>query len=247
MFLLIPFLGYADTLIINKEGKDTYIQEEKFMLAEGENVLGSISLLPIIYGDFLKVELENGYVVSYVINHFSTDWKENLKGKEISIEGNGRFISGKVIEVQGDDILINTQKGLVITTLPKFPAKISIKGSFEKAFSPSVDLKVFSKEVGEQIIKLTYPVKGVNYKIKYIEEKDKLTPYFVIENNTPVNFENITLEIKGKLFDKTFKNFFLPAYSKKILKADIEKGQFEEGFIYKLKNKEIEEIKVFRK
>ena len=245
--LLIAGFTYADTLIINTDGKDTYVQEEKFMLADGENVLGPINLLPIIYGDFLKFEIKDGYIISYVLNNFSTNWKENLKGKEISIEGNGRVISGKVVDIQGENIILNTAKGLVITTVPKFPSKISLKGNFGKSFSPSIDIKVYSKEVGEKVIKIIYPVKGIYYKVKYIAEKDKLTPYFVIKNKTPVNFEKITLKIKGKLFTKTISNFYLPAYSKKVIKADIKRSQFEEGLIYKYKNQSIESIKVYKR
>ncbi len=245
--LLIVGFTYADTLVVKTDGKDTYVQEEKFMLADGENVLGPINLLPIIYGDFLKFEIQDGHLISYVLNNFSTNWKENLKGKNISIEGNGRVISGKVMDVQGENILLNTAKGLVITTFPTFPSKISLKGSYKKSFSPSIDVNIYSKDVGEKTIKIIYPVRGITYKMKYVAEKDKLTPYFVLENKTSVNFEKITLKIKGKLFTKVIKDFYLPAYSKKVIKADIKKEQFEEGLIYRYKNQNVESIRVYRR
>ncbi len=249
IFLLLATFSFsfADKLIVKKDGNCTYVQEEKFMLAEGENVIGPINLLPIINTRFLRVSLKDGYLVSYVINNYSKNWKENLKGKTVSVEGEGRFIVGRVVDIQGDNILINTSKGLVITTFPKFPGKISLKGKFSETFSPTVNLKIYSKNIGEKIIKIIYPVKGIIYKIHYLAYKNKLTPYFVIKNNTPIDFNDIDLVIKGKLFTKVIKNFSIPAYSQRVIRADLKHSEYEEGLLFRYKNDSIQYIKVYRK
>ncbi|RMD45996.1 MAG: hypothetical protein D6834_03085 [Aquificota bacterium] len=248
LFLLLLFgISYADTLIINSEGKDTYVQEEKFMFAEGENVIGPVNLLPIISSDLLKIKIQNGYVKSYVINNFSKDWKKNLKGKKITVEGNGRFISGKVINIKDNYIMLDTPKGFVITTIPKFPGKISLKGSFKETFSPIVNLKIFSKDTEEKTVKIIYPVQGIKYSLKYISDKGKLISFLIIENKTPVHFKNINLKIKGKFFTKQFNKVFIPPFSKKVIKINLKKSEYEEGIIYRYKNESIEKTTIYKR
>ncbi|RMA97136.1 hypothetical protein [Hydrogenothermus marinus] len=248
IFLILFLIGfaYADTLIINKKGKDTYIQEEKFMFAEGENVIGPIKLIPIISSSLIKVELKNGYLISYLLSDFNKNWEKNLKGKIVSVEGNGRFITGKVIDIQDNYIIIDTPKGITITTIPKFPARISLKGKFQDSFSPTLNLKIYSKDIQEKTIKIIYPVEGIKYSMKYIEENKRLTAYFILENNTPVDFKNIDLVLKGNFFTKKFKNVYLPAFSKKVIKADIPPEKYEEGIIYKYKNQTFNKTTIYK-
>jgi len=247
-FLLITYgISFADTLIINPNGKDTYIQEEKFMFAEGDNVIGPVNLLPVISSDLLKVEIKNGYIKSYIVSGFSKDWRKNLKGKKITVEGNGRFISGKVINVKDKYIMLDTPKGFVITTIPKFPGKISLKGNYKETFSPTVNLKIFSKDTEEKTVRIIYPINGIRYSLKYISDKGNITPFIVIENKTAVHFKNINLKVKGKFFIKEFKNIFIPPFSKKIIKIDLKKSQYEEGIIYRYKNNNMEKTTIYKR
>jgi len=227
---LLFFSGvvFSDTIVLTKN-KATYIQKEEFMLAEGENILGPIELHPLNTLEILNFEIKDAEVVDYIYEPSSLNWKENLIGKEVVISGDGRVFKGKVIDIKKDFITLDTKKGVSIIPIPKFPSKIEIKKSYSSSSSPKITFKVISKTSGESEIKISYPIKGISWKIRYLQKDNKLTGFLEIENNTAFTFTSVDIFIKP--LNKKLEKVFLPANSKKIIKIDIGK-KLPDGIVF---------------
>ncbi|WP_456384171.1 hypothetical protein [Persephonella sp.] len=249
-FLILLFfvagMAYGNTLILTEGKYSTYIQEEEFMLAEGENVIGPISILPVALVDAVEVIGDNETVRSMIFEKTSSDWKKNILGKYVTIEGEGRIIRGTVISVEGNYITLNTKKGFVVTTLPEFPSRISSPLRWEELFSPQLTLKVNSSEAKSQVLKIRYPVKGVDWRINYIMDiKDgikQLKGYIVITNNTPVDFRRVDIIIKNRI-NREFQQVSLPPYTekkilftKKNISSPADLSGLPEGKVYVYRN-----------
>lgn len=218
LFLLIFGISYSNTLILTSGKYQTYIQQEEFMIAEGENIIGPISLLPIAVVDAVDVSADNLSIKRLIIEKTSQDWKKNLLGKFITVEGEGRVIRGTVISIDDRYITISGKKGFIVTTIPEFSSRISSHLRWEELFSPQLTLKVNSQEARTQIFKVSYPIKGIKWKISYILKIRNglkiLKGYILIDNNTPVDFKRINLVINGKI-KKTFKDMAIPPFTQK--------------------------------
>jgi len=247
IFLLLLNLNtFANTLILTDNRYATYIQEEEFMLAEGENVIGPIHILPLALMDAVEIVGDNETVKSLIFEKTSSNWKKNILGKSITIEGEGRVIRGKVISVEKDYITLNTKKGFVITTLPKFPSRISSPSTWEELFSPQLTLKVNSPESKSQVFKIRYPLEGIIWKVNYIMNitggLNQLKGYIVITNNTPINFKKVDIIVNNKI-KKEFQQVSLPPYTekkvlfiKKNIKSPADFAPLPGGEVYIYKN-----------
>ncbi len=213
-------VSYANELLIQKTGYSTYIQEEEFMVAEGENVIGPVVLLPIAKLSGLVIEGESLKVESFVIEGDNKNWKDALKGQIVSIEGEGRFIRGEVVEITDNRIMVDTKKGYVVTTLPKFPSKLSSSQNWQELFSPKITFKISAKEAKTEKFKLRYPVSGINWQANYILKKENgkeiLQGYLTLLNKTPLSLRNLSVKLyeNGKII-KEIKETTLPGFSKK--------------------------------
>lgn len=218
LFFLIFGISYGDTLILTDGKYQTYIQQEEFMVAEGENIIGPISLLPIAVVDAVDVSADNLSVKRLIIEKTSQDWKENLVGKFITVEGEGRVIRGTVISIDEKYITLTGKKGFIVTTIPEFSSRISSHLRWEELFSPQLTLKVNSQEARTQIFRITYPVKGIKWKVSYVLKIKNglkiLKGYIVIDNNTPIDFKRLNLIIEGKV-KKSFKDMAVPPFTQK--------------------------------
>ncbi|WP_457640016.1 hypothetical protein [Persephonella sp.] len=244
--LFISSVVFANTLVLTDGRYATYIQEEEFMLAEGENIIGPISLLPIAVPDAVKVYGDRETVKSFILENLYKNWKKNLLGKFITLEGEGRIIRGTVVSIDDKYITINSKKGFVVTTLPKFPSRVSSALRWEELFSPQLTLMVNSEEAKSQVFRVRYPIEGVSWSISYIVDIKNgiktVEGYVVIRNNTAVDFRNINISIKGRL-NKEFKQVSLPPYTEKkilYLKKNFtnleELSLLPEGAVYIYKN-----------
>ena len=260
LIFLIFGISYGDTLILTDGKYQTYIQQEEFMIAEGENIIGPISLLPIAIVDAVDVSADNLSIKRLIIEKTSQDWKKNLLGKFVTVEGEGRVIRGTVISIDDRYITLTSKKGFVVTTIPEFSSRITSHLRWEELFSPQLTLKVSSQEAGTQIFRITYPIEGINWKISYILKiKDGLKilkGYIVINNNSPVDFKRLNLVING-MIKKSFKDMSIPPFTQKKIKfierriqsvKDLE--NLPSGLVYVYKNgvyKTFERLKdVFR-
>jgi len=218
LVFLIFGISYGDTLILTDGKYQTYIQQEEFMVAEGENIIGPISLLPIAVVDAVDVSADNLSVKRLIIEKTSQDWKENLVGKFITVEGEGRVIRGTVISIDEKYITLTGKKGFIVTTIPEFSSRISSHLRWEELFSPQLTLKVNSQEARTQIFRITYPVKGISWSVSYTMKIKNglkiLKGYIVIDNNTPVDFKRLNLIIEGKV-KKSFKDMAVPPFTQK--------------------------------
>ena len=244
--LLVFHLAIGDTLILSKGKYSTYVQEEEFMLAEGENIVGPVTLLPNALVDAVDIFADNVTVKSIIYDRVYQNWKENLLGKHITVEGEGRIIKGVVISIEGKFITLNTKKGYVVTTIPKFPSRISSHLKWEELFSPQLTLKVNSPEAMSQTFRIRYPVDGFKWEVYYTLSINngvkQLKGFIKITNNTSVNLKNVTIQIDG-LKNKKFVDISISPFSvkkvtfikKKVMNLQQIKGLIN-GKVYIYKN-----------
>ena len=202
LFLLMFQFSFASELIVNKSGLSTYVQHAEFLVAEGESVIGPIGLLPIADTNSILIEspVQNILVEGYVLEKSFTDWKKNMVGKIASVEGEGRFIKGKIMKIENNYIQINTERGLVITTLPKFPSKISSSLNWQEIYSPRLTIKLKSDKSTNADFYVKYPVKNISWSVVYLFkiEKNRGTfyGYYAIKNETPIRFSKTKVSLK---------------------------------------------------
>jgi hypothetical protein len=226
VLLASSFLSFslADTIILNRTGYSTYIQEVEYPLSEGINDIGPITLKPFADTRGIRIEGKGIEVKSYIIRNSGNNWKEKLLGKYVEIKGNGRTIKGKVVSIENNFIEISTKKGYTLTTLPKFPSRLNSPLTWQEIYSPQIDVRIKSNNVETKTIKIIYPLKNINWKPEYVLKNDRLEIYVSLVNNTPVSLEGVDIEIKGffrpiRLHSKTLDKFSIKrikVYSGKI-------------------------------
>ncbi len=247
-------LGFADEILLQQKGYSTYIQEEEFMVAEGENVIGPVFLLPIAQLKGVSIKGENLKVKSFLIEGDNRNWIDVLKGQLVSIEGEGRFIKGEVVEIKNNRIMVDTRKGYVITTLPEFPSKLSTVQKWRELFSPKITFKVEAKEAKTEKFRILYPIKGINWKVNYVlteqGTKKYLKGYIVLSNKTPLSLSDINIKLfSGEKIVKELKGSSLPRFSKKeILFTEgnlqsINLSELPDGEVSIYKNEQFKEFK----
>ncbi|ACN99224.1 hypothetical protein SULAZ_1181 [Sulfurihydrogenibium azorense Az-Fu1] len=218
---------FADSLIVNNKDLSTYIQYSQFLLAQGETVIGPIQLLPVGKVDsvLIKPTDKDVKVVGYVVEPTKENWVENLVGKTISIEGEGRLVRGTVISVKDGYITIDTKNGVVITTLPVFPNRLSSALKWQDLMAPKITIKLYSEKPSSSGINILYPVSGFEWNVIYNaeiqEDKVVLKGFYEIKNNTAVRLTDVSLYIKSgertiKLYDKTV----IEPYTSKLVLID---------------------------
>ncbi|WP_028951135.1 hypothetical protein [Sulfurihydrogenibium subterraneum] len=218
---------YADSLIVNNKELSTYIQYSQFLLAQGETVIGPIQLLPVGKVDsvLIKPTDKDVKVVGYIIEPTKENWVENLVGKTIAIEGEGRLVRGTVISVKDGYITIDTKNGVVMTTLPVFPNRLSSALKWQDLMAPKLTIKLYSERPASSGINILYPVSGFEWNVIYSAEiqgdKVMLNGFYEIKNNTAVKLTDVALYIKSqdrvvKLYDKTV----IEPYTSKLVLID---------------------------
>lgn len=218
---------YADSLIVNNKELSTYIQYSQFLLAQGETVIGPIQLLPVGKVDsvLIKPTDKDVKVVGYIVEPTKENWVENLVGKTIAIEGEGRLVRGTVISVKDGYITIDTKNGVVMTTLPVFPNRLSSALKWQDLMAPKLTIKLYSERPASSGINILYPVSGFEWNVIYSAEiqgdKVMLNGFYEIKNNTAVKLTDVALYIKSqdrvvKLYDKTV----IEPYTSKLVLID---------------------------
>lgn len=209
-------LSFSDTLILTKKGKSTYIQQEEFVLTKGNNIIGPIYLQPIAETEGLNIFGKGLTLEGYIIENEGNNWQEKLKGKQVSIEGEGRIIKGKLINIKNGFVELNSKQGFTITTLPKFPSRLRVKEKWEKVFAPKITLKIKSNTEGSNIINISYPVKNLNWNVLYVLKDNTLEQYIIFINKTPLAFDNVDIELvdNSKVW-KRIKGILIPPFTEK--------------------------------
>ncbi|WP_297889568.1 hypothetical protein [Sulfurihydrogenibium sp.] len=218
---------YADSLIVSKKELSTYIQYSQFLLAQGETVVGPIQLLPVakVESVLIKPTDRDVKVSGYMVEPTKENWVENLVGKSISIEGEGRLVKGTVIAVKDGYITLDTKNGVVITTLPVFPNRLSSSLKWQDLMAPKLTIKLFSEKPTSSGLNILYPVSGFEWDVIYNAEiqNDKVifNGFYEVKNNTALRLIDVSLFIKDngktiKLYDKTV----IEPYSSKVINID---------------------------
>ncbi len=225
LLLLIVFgFSFADELFIYKNKPAVYVQYEEFLVADGISVIGPVKLLPNAILKNLRVETgsKNIDIKAILIENTGKNWKESIIGKHISIEGQGRFIKGKVKSIDGKFIIIDSNRGTVITTLPDFPERITSVLKWDELFSPYIMVKVNSSFSGKSTFSFTYQIEGISWEPIYIymEDKNLLEEYIQIQNNTNIDFQSMQLHIKDRGITVKKIKTTLEANSKKRIKIN---------------------------
>lgn len=218
IIILLAFikLTFADGLVVAKNGFSTYSQKAEFILPEGESVVGPIKLLP--YAKLESILIKPGssdvFVVGYVLEQGREKNIEAIIGKNISIEGDGRVITGTVVSVKDGYITLDTKKGMIITTFPTFPSRISSPLNWQNSMSPQITVKLKSLKPKNSMLNIVYPIDGFSYQVYYIGniEGNQLTiqEFYRINNSTSLGIKDIELYVKEdsgkivKLYDKTY-------------------------------------------
>ncbi|MCX7738024.1 MAG: hypothetical protein N2Z80_01205 [Hydrogenothermaceae bacterium] len=223
--VIVINLAFADTLIVNRTGLSTYIQRTEFILPEGESVVGPIKLLPVGKAENVLIKPDNKKDVSfigYVFEPQKEKWIENMLGKVVSLEGEGRVISGTIISVKDGYIIIDTKKGIVISTFPNFPSRLSSSLSWQDTVAPKITVKLRSKKPQNAVINISYPVEGFSYYVNYVAniEKDSLLiqEFYHIKNDTSLYLKDIELSVKeGDKINKLYNKTYIEPYSSKVL------------------------------
>ncbi|WP_457640834.1 hypothetical protein [Persephonella sp.] len=220
--LFLFSISFGDILYLNKSGYSTYIQEEEFMVADGENIVGPIFLKPIAKTDSILIEAEGIKIEGYFLENVNKNWKKNIIGKFISIEGEGRVVKGTVLDIEDNYIKLDTKKGYVVTTLPEFPSRLRSPLKWNELFSPQVTLKIKSGVAQTQIFKISYPVEGLSWKAEYIldikNNHKKLYGFINIKNETAVEFKNVQVVLMDKDYRKDLKEIHINSFGEKKLK-----------------------------
>lgn len=229
IFFILSFLSkiHADSLVVDKKGFSTYIQYSQFLVAQGETVVGPIQLLPVakVESVLIKPTDKDVKVSGYLVEPTKENWVENLVGKTISIEGDGRLVRGTVISVKDGYITVDTKNGVVITTLPVFPNRISSSLKWQDLMAPKLTIKLYSEKPSSSGINILYPVSGFEWDVVYnVEIQDNkviFNGFYEVKNNTALRLVDVSLYIKEgnktiKLYDKTV----IEPYSSKIINID---------------------------
>ncbi|MEZ0324071.1 MAG: hypothetical protein ABWJ98_07165 [Hydrogenothermaceae bacterium] len=218
-------ISFADSLTVNKSGFSTYTQINEFVLPEGEGVVGPIKLLPLAKVDSLVITPMDSTVsvVGYVFEPSRSNWIENIVGKTISLEGEGRVISGTVISVKDGYITIDTKRGLVITTLPTFPNRLSSSLNWQDLMSPKITIRLKSLKPQNATVKISYPLEGFSWQVSYvgniIKDKVLIQEFYTIKNETSLNLKDIELYVKDRdRIIKIFNRTFIEPYTSKVVK-----------------------------
>ncbi len=196
-------ISLADELVVGtKKSKSFYKQETEFLVAKGDSVVGPIDLLPYAEINSLIIKNDNPdlKILTYLIEPASLSWKKNLIGKTISYEGNGRILKGIVRDISDNFITIETKRGTIVTTLPKFPSKISSQFSWKELFSPKITIRMSSNVSNSVKLNIIYPMKNISWKPYYVlkvkNQRGKFYSYYVINNDTQIYFNNIDISIQ---------------------------------------------------
>jgi len=227
VILFLFGFSFADSLIVNKKGSSTYIQYSRFLLAQGETIIGPIQLLPMANTDDLVIKPSDSSVriSGFIIEPTKENFIENLIGKNISIEGDGRVIRGTVISVKDNFITLDTKNGVVVTTLPTFPNRLSSSLKWQDIQAPRVTIKLNSDKPVSAGINLIYPINGFSWDVVYTADisnnKVALNGFYKIVNSTPIRLNDVALYIKEnkravKLYDKTV----IEPYTSKLVNID---------------------------
>ena len=197
-------------ITIYKDGFATLKEPIIWDLKAGKNTTRFENLSPNIIFDSPNLDLEGVQILSQTMNknfNSSDTYLKNNIGSQVEVRlSNGAVNQGKLLDINGASIAVNTNKGLMVFQRSKIDF-INLKtNDIQDKFSPEISWDIFSSQDQTVFAELTYLTSGFSWKPIYKLELNKndnnaiLSVDAEIVNHSNVNLLGISLNVvEGEL------------------------------------------------
>ena len=197
-------------ITIYKDGFATLKEPIIWDLKAGKNTTRFENLSPNIIFDSPNLDLEGVQILSQTMNknfNSSDTYLKNNIGSQVEVRlSNGSVNQGKLLDINGASIAVNTNKGLMVFQRSKIDF-INLKtNDIQDKFSPEISWDIFSSQDQTVFAELTYLTSGFSWKPIYKLELNKndnnaiLSVDAEIVNHSNVNLLGISLNVvEGEL------------------------------------------------
>ena len=197
-------------ITIYKDGFATLKEPIIWDLKAGKNTTRFENLSPNIIFDSPNLDLEGVQILSQTMNknfNSSDTYLKNNIGSQVEVRlSNGAVNQGKLLDINGASIAVNTNKGLMVFQRSKIDF-INLKtNDIQDKFSPEISWDIFSSQDQTVFAELTYLTSGFSWKPIYKLELNKndnnaiLSVNAEIVNHSNVNLLGISLNVvEGEL------------------------------------------------
>jgi len=177
-------------ITIYKDGFATLKEPIVWSLKAGKNTTRFDNLSPNIVFDSPNLDVENVQILSQTMNrnfNSSDTYLKNNIGSQVEIKlSNGTVNQGKLLDISGSSIAINTNKGLIVFQRSKIDF-INLKANaIQDKFSPEISWDIFSSQDQTVFAELAYLTSGFSWK-----------PIYKLELNT--NDDNALLSVDAEI------------------------------------------------
>ena len=158
-------------ITIYKDGFATLKEPIVWNLKAGKNTTRFDNLSPNIVFDSPNLDLQGVQILSQTMNrnfNSSDSFLKNNIGSQVEIRlSNGAVNQGKLLDINGSSIAINTNKGLMVFQRTKIDF-INLKANnIQDKFSPEISWDIFSSQDQTVFAELTYLTSGLSWKAIY--------------------------------------------------------------------------------
>ena len=185
-------------ITIYKDGFATLKEPIVWNLKAGKNTTRFDNLSPNIVFDSPNLDLEGVQILSQTMNrnfNSSDSFLKNNIGSQVEIRlSNGAVNQGKLLDINGSSIAINTNKGLMVFQRTKIDF-INLKANnIQDKFSPKISWDIFSSQDQTVFAELTYLTSGFSWKPIYKLELNTNDSSAILNVDAEViNHSNINL------------------------------------------------------
>ena len=185
-------------ITIYKDGFATLKEPIVWNLKAGKNTTRFDNLSPNIVFDSPNLDLQGVQILSQTMNrnfNSSDSFLKNNIGSQVEIRlSNGAVNQGKLLDINGSSIAINTNKGLMVFQRTKIDF-INLKANnIQDKFSPEISWDIFSSQDQTVFAELTYLTSGLSWKAIYKLELNTNDSSAILNVDAEViNHSNINL------------------------------------------------------
>ena len=206
------------SLTIYKDGFATLKEPITWNLKAGKNIARFENLSPNIVFDSPNLDLEGVQILSQTMNrNFSSSdsYLKNNIGSQIEVRlSNGTITQGKLLDINGSSVAINTNKGLMVFQREKIDFLNLKANNIQDKFTPEISWDIFSNEDKTVIAELTYLTSGFSWQPIYkLELNTNDSSALLSVDAQVVNHSNINLlglaihVVEGELNQVSNNNF----------------------------------------
>ena len=190
-------------ITIFKDGFATLKEPIIWSLKAGKNITRFDNLSPNIVFESPNLDLEGVQVLSQTMNrnfNSSDTYLKNNIGSQVEVRlSNGAVNQGKLLDINGASVAINTNKGLMIFQRAKIDF-INLKANdVQDKFSPEISWDIFSSQDQTVFAELTYLTSGFSWK-----------PIYKLELNT--NDNSAILNVDAEVVNHSNINLLFRVY-----------------------------------